>query len=139
MLAVLLFCLGLIGLTISRRFKRSRLRDEAWRSRAAPAEGRVEVPTEFFDLSTRQYRVYGPGDDPPDGKVIFKAKDGREYAIVAAYGANAGDKARVLYDPESPSTATLDLGPPNRSGESLTRLVAGLFFAAAFAAFWMDR
>lgn len=137
MLAALLFCLGLIGLAISRRIRRSRLQDEAWRLRAERAEGTVRLPTEFFDLSTRQYRMYGETDDRPEGKVIFKARDGREYALVAAYGANEGDKASVLYDPESPSTATLELGPPNGWGEVRARAVAGLLFLAAFTAFWM--
>lgn len=139
MVAVLLFCLGLIGLAISRGLRRSRLTDEAWRLRAARAEGIVRVPTEFFDLSTRQYRMYGDTDDRPQGKVVFKAKDGREYALMSAYDAKEGDTAAVLYDPASPSTATLDLGPPNRWGEVLTRAVAGLLFVAAFATFWMDR
>lgn len=139
MLAALLFGLGLIALAISRRLRSARLRAEAWASRAERAEGTVRLPTDYFDLSLRQHVPYGPGDERPIGKVIFKARDGREYAIVAAYGANEGDKAAVLYDPASPSTATLDGGSPSQWGEIVTRVVGGLLFAAAFAAFWMDR
>lgn len=139
MWATLLFGLGLIALAISRRLRGTRIRAEAWESRAERAEGTVRLPTDYFDLSLRQHVPYGPGDGKPDGKVIFKARDGREYALLAAYGANEGDKARVLYDPASPSTATLDTGPPSRAGEHVTRMAGGLLFAAAFAAFWMNR
>lgn len=139
MWAAVLFSLGLIALAISRRFRAARVEAEAWAARTERSEGTVQVPTEFFDLSTRQYKAYGPYDGRPHGKVIFKARDGREYGFRAAYGANEGDKVAVLYDPASPSTATLDTGPPSRWGEQMARMAGGLLFVAAFVAFWMNR
>lgn len=139
MWAALFVGLGLMALGIARSLRGDRLRAEAWGARAERAEGTVRLPTDYFDLSLRQHVPYGPGDEKPPGKVIFKARDGREYALPAAYGADEGDKAAVLYDPESPSTATLDAGAPGRLGEHIARLAGGLLFMAAFAAFWMNR
>ncbi len=135
----LLFALGLIALAISRSLRHARLRREAWLFRAARAQGTIQAPKEYFDLSLRQYRGIEEAEDPPPGKAIFKARDGHEYAVTAGYQCEDGQKVTVLYDPASPSTATLDAGPPSRVGEVFTRVVGGVFFVASFALFWMGR
>ena len=137
MSTALLFALGLIALAIARGLARHRLREEAWVGRAVRAEGTIHMATEYFDLSLRQYVQYGPGDDPPPGKIVFRARDGHEYAIPAPPGSVEGDKARVLYDPDSPSTATLDRTPPGRWREVLARSIGGLLLTGALVDFWM--
>lgn len=137
MSTALLFALGLIALAISRGLARHRWRGEAWVGRAARAEGTIHMATEYFDLSLRQYVRYGPGDEPPPGKIVFRARDGHEYAIPAPLESAEGEKARVLYDPDSPSTATLDRAAPGRWREVLARSIGGLLLTAALIDFWI--
>ena len=137
MSTALLFALGLVALAIARGLARHRLREEAWVGRAVRAEGKIQVATEYFDLSLRQYVAYGPGDDPPPGKIVFRARDGHEYAIPAPPESAEGEKAGVLYDPDSPSTATLDQPAPGRWPETLMRSIGGLLLTAALIDFWM--
>ncbi len=80
---------------------------------------------------------YGPGDDPPPGKIVFRARDGHEYAIPAPPASVDGARPRVLYDPDSPSTATLDRVSPGRWQEVLARSIGGLLLTAALIDFWM--
>lgn len=137
MSTALLFALGLIALAIARGLTRHRLREEAWVGRAIRAEGTIHMPTEYFDTSLRQYRAIEEAEEPPPGKAIFKARDGHEYAVTAGRHCEEGQKVTVLYDPDSPSTATLDTAAPGRWPEILARSIGGLLLTAALIDFWM--
>ena len=137
MSTALLFALGLIALAIARALTRHRLREEAWVGRAVRAEGTIHMPTEYFDTSLRQYRAIEEAEEPPPGKAIFKARDGHEYAITAGRHGEERQKVTVLYDPDSPSTATLDTVAPGRWPEVLARSIGGLLLTAALIDFWM--
>jgi hypothetical protein len=137
MSTAILFALGLITLAIARGLTRQRLREEAWVGRAVRAEGTIHMATEYFDLSLRQYVQYGPGDETPPGKIVFRARDGHEYAIPAPPASVEGGKARVLYDPDSPSTATLDRPAPGQWREVVVRSIGGLLLTAALIDFWL--
>ena len=138
MFTALLFALGLMVVGISRMLRNARLRQEAWVARAARAEGTIQVPKEYFDLSLRQYRPIAEAEDPPPGKAVFKARDGHEYAVTAGRHCEEGQTVTVLYDPDSPSTATLDTAPPGRWMEVVARSIGGLLLTAALIAFWLD-